>query len=152
VADKHRVAGDARPVPGVASLRGKLRCVHRAAKGRCKIQSEALTDKEEAYEYGEAAGRRRPPIERSKVLERPSSTLTRRALPVSALFWCQRFSGVSTFLVPAPFWCQPFSGASAFLVPALFWCQHFSGAGAFLVPALFLVLASLGPIFGFRAL
>jgi hypothetical protein len=77
VADKHRVARDARLVPGVASLRGKLRCVHRAAKGRCKIQSEALTDKEEAYEYGEAVGRPRPPIERSKVLERPSSTLTR---------------------------------------------------------------------------
>ena len=77
VADKHCVARDARPVPGVASLRRKLRCVHRAAKGRCKIQSEALTDKEEAYEYGEATDRPRPPIERSKVLERPSSTLTR---------------------------------------------------------------------------
>jgi hypothetical protein len=47
VADKHCVVRDARPVPGVASLRRKLRCVHRAAKGRCKIQSEALTDKEE---------------------------------------------------------------------------------------------------------
>jgi hypothetical protein len=34
VADKHRVARDARPVPGGASLRGKLRCVHRAAKER----------------------------------------------------------------------------------------------------------------------
>jgi hypothetical protein len=59
-----------------------------------------------------------------------------------------RFSGVSTFLVPALFWCQRLSGASPFLVPALFWCrrfsgvstflvQHFSGASAFLVPALF---------------
>jgi len=25
---------------------------------------------------------------------------------VSALFWCQPFSGVSTFLVPERFWCQ----------------------------------------------
>src|SRR5438045_745269 len=75
--DNHCVARDVPLVPGVASLRGKLRCVYRAAKERCKIQSEALTDKEEAYEYGEAADRPRLPIERSKVLERPSSTLTR---------------------------------------------------------------------------
>jgi hypothetical protein len=54
---------------------------------------------------------------------------------VPALFWCQHFSGASAFLVPALFWCQPFSGA--FLVSALFWCQHFSGASAFLVPAPF---------------
>ena len=33
-ADKHRVVRDARPVPGGISLRGKLRCVYRAAKER----------------------------------------------------------------------------------------------------------------------
>jgi hypothetical protein len=35
---------------------------------------------------------------------------------VSAFFWCQSTSGVSTFLVPERFWCQAFSGVSTFLV------------------------------------
>jgi hypothetical protein len=72
VADKHRVARDARPVPGGGfAAEGSLRRV---------------TDKEEAYEYARATDRPRLPIERPKVLERPSSTLARslrftRALP-----------------------------------------------------------------------
>jgi hypothetical protein len=52
---------------------------------------------------------------------------------VPALFWCQRLSGASPFLVPALFWCR-FSGVSPFLVPALFWCRRFSGVSSFLVP------------------
>jgi hypothetical protein len=48
-----------------------------SGQGALHIQSEALTDKEEAYEYGGATDRPRLPIERPKVLERPSSTLAR---------------------------------------------------------------------------
>jgi hypothetical protein len=48
-----------------------------SGQGALHIQSEALTGKEEAYEYGGATDRPRLPIERPKVLERPSSTLAR---------------------------------------------------------------------------
>jgi hypothetical protein len=50
---------------------------------------------------------------------------------------------VATLLVSALFWCEPFSGASTFLVAEHFWCQHFSGASPFLVPALFWSLLML---------
>jgi hypothetical protein len=46
MADKHCVARNARLISIIASLRGKLRYIYRAAKGRYKIQSEALIDKE----------------------------------------------------------------------------------------------------------
>ena len=57
-----------------------------SGQGALSLQSEVLTGKEEAYEYGGATDRPRLPIERPKVLERPSSTLVRslrftRALP-----------------------------------------------------------------------
>jgi hypothetical protein len=100
VADKHRVARDARPVPGGASLREKLRYVHRAAKERydaiitlfdkrltyIKTRSKALTNKEKAYEHGEVTSRSRLLIERSKVLERLSFTFTRSLRFIRALF------------------------------------------------------------------
>ena len=41
-ADKHHVVREARPVPGGVSLRGKLRCVYRAAKERYGGVLEAL--------------------------------------------------------------------------------------------------------------
>src|SRR3954447_19390925 len=47
--------------------------------------------------------------------------LSHRAFLVSALFWCQHFSGARAFLVSALFWCQSVYGVSIFLVTEPFW-------------------------------
>jgi hypothetical protein len=68
-----------------------IRGAHRAAEGRCGALLDTLFNErsacvktirgayrqEEAYEYGEATDRPCLSIERSRVLERPSSTLAR---------------------------------------------------------------------------
>src|SRR5277367_5382853 len=54
---------------------------------------------------------------------------------VSAVFWCQPFSGFSVSPVPTFSWCQLFCGASFTPVPALFWCQLLCGTRFTLVPA-----------------